>query len=129
MRIQGGVALVLLLGLGLCGCGPKKPFDGPTNDAFNGRLTHNGQPVSFPESEKVRLEVYHETGRSFLIPIQPDGSFQIGWFPIGKYSAMLTRQEKEARGGPGKRHNVPGGFTVEAGKTEYSIELGQGWRP
>jgi hypothetical protein len=129
MRTLGGVALLLGLGLAVAGCGPRKSFDGPTVDAFTGRLTHDGQPVTFPDNEKVTLEVYHETGRSFLIPIKPDGSFEIGWMPIGKYSATLLRGNKDVRGPPAKRHNVPGGFKVEDGKTEYTIELGKGWQP
>src|SRR6516164_5876833 len=113
MRRQAGLALFVLLGLGLSGCGPHKSFDGPTVDAFNGRLTANGQPVTFPGTEKVRLEVFHETGQSFVIPIQPDGSFQIGWMPIGKYTATLLWGGKDARGLPAKRHAVPGGLTIE----------------
>jgi hypothetical protein len=129
MRIRGEVAVLLGLGLACSGCGPKKSFEGPTVDAFTGRLTHNGRPVTFPETEKVRLEVYHETGRSFLIPIRPDGSFDIGWMPIGKYSATLLRGTPDGRGPPAKRYNVSGGLTIEDGKTEYTIELGKGWRP
>jgi hypothetical protein len=123
--MRRGVALLLLLGPGLSGCGPKKSFEGPTVDAFTGQLTRNGQPATFPETQKVRLQVYHETGRSFLIPIQPDGSFKIGWMPIGKYSATLLRA-KEGTGPPEKRDNIPGGLTIESGKTEYAIELGKG---
>jgi hypothetical protein len=125
--MRGCVALLLLLGLS--GCGSKKSFDGPTVDAFIGRLTRNGQPVTFPETEKVRLEVFHETGQSFLIPIQPDGSFKIGWMPIGKYSAALLRGNKDAKGPPAKRHNIPGGLQIEDGKTEYTIELGKSYQP
>src|SRR5579883_2486168 len=91
---------IVILGLGfiVAGCGPKKPFDGPTVDAFVGRLTHDGKPVTFSEGQSVTLEVYHETGRKFGIPIHPDGSFTIGWMPIGKYSAILMRENKQARG-------------------------------
>jgi hypothetical protein len=127
--MRGGVGLLLGMALGLAGCGPKKSFDGPTVDAFIGRLTSDGKPVSFPDSETVRLEVFHETGETFLIPIKTDGSFEIGWMPIGKYSATLLRGNKEGRGPPSKRHNVPGGFTIEDGKKEYTIDLGKGWRP
>jgi hypothetical protein len=129
MRRLCGAALVLALGLVVSGCGPRKPFTGPTVDAFNGRLTHDGKPVSFPDGESVMLEVYHQTGEKFGIPIRPDGTFRIGWMPIGKYSAMLMRERKSARGAPASRYNIPGGFTIEDGKTEYSIELGKGWQP
>jgi hypothetical protein len=124
-----GMTLILGLGLVIGGCGPRKSFNGPTVDAFTGRLTHDGKPVTFPEGGKVMLEVYHETGEKYGIPIQTDGSFKIGWMPIGKYGATLLRSNKEERGPPTKRYNVPGGFTVEAGKTEYTIELGKGWQP
>jgi hypothetical protein len=129
MSIRGGVALMLVLGLGLCGCGRKKPFDGPTVDAFTGRLTQDGKPVTFADSKEVMLQVYHETGRPFGIPIEADGSFKIGWMPIGKYSATLMWGNKEGRGPPTHRYNVPGGLTIEDGRTEYTIELGKAWKP
>ena len=131
---------VALLGMSLvvvhCGCA-RKTYDGPTVDAFTGRLVHDGQPVSFPADEKVMLQLFHEKGRPFGIPIQPDGSFKIGWMPIGKYTAMLQRSGKGAvasPGGPiamglGGAYTVPNGLTIEAGKTEYTIELGKEWKP
>jgi len=119
------------LGLCLClagvGCGPRKPFDGPTVDAFTGRLTHNGQPVSFPDGVAT-LKLFHEKGQSFDIPLQPDGTFKIGWMPIGKYSALLNRPPKGAKGAP-TRYQVPGGLTIQDGKTEYTVELGKGFKP
>jgi hypothetical protein len=127
MRTLRGVALIL--GMVVAGCGPKKPFDGPTVDAFTGRLTRDGKAVTFLETEKVSLEVIHQTGERYGIPIKPDGSFQITWMPIGAYSATLLRSNKEARGPATNRYNVPGGLTIEAGKTEYTIELGKDWKP
>jgi hypothetical protein len=129
MRTLGSIAVFLGLGMVVVGCGPRKSFDGPTVDAFTGRLTHDGRPVTFTEGETVSLDVYHETGRHFGIPIQSDGSFKIGWMPIGKYSATLMRGKTEGRGPPASRYNVPGGLTIEEGKTEYAIELGKGWKP
>jgi hypothetical protein len=128
--MRGWFRLALILGLGglTAGCGPRKSFDGPTVDAFTGRLAHDGKPVSFPEGEQVEVRVHHEKGESFDIPIRPDGSFQIGWMPIGKYSATLLRENKQERG-PAKRYTIPGGLTIEAGKTEYTIELGKNWKP
>jgi hypothetical protein len=127
MRVLCGVALTLGLGLAVAGCGPRKPFDGPTVDAFTGRLTHGGKPLTVPESEKVTLTLIHEKGQSFIIPIQPDGSFQIGWMPIGKYSALLNRESDKDRAP--RKYRVPGGMAIEAGKTEYTIELGKAWQP
>jgi len=112
------------------GCERKAYKDGPTVDAFVGRLTHKGEPVTFPADDKVLLKVILQTnGRSFGIPIQSDGTFQIGWMPIGKYSAILSRRSQAAgnRRGP-QMYNVPDGFTIEEGKTEYNIELGPNWK-
>jgi len=116
-------------GLALVGCA-KKPFDGPTVDAFNGKLTHDGKPVSFAPGESVTLQVIHQTsGQSFGVPIKPDGTFQIGWMPIGKYSALLKREPRGgARGGP-NIYNVSEGFAIQDGQTEYAIDLGKGWKP
>jgi hypothetical protein len=121
---------VLLAGFGLAstGCGPSKPFDGPTVDAFVGRVTQDGKPVSFPESEQVILTVYHEKGQSFGIPLKPDGTFKIGWMPIGKYAVTLERESKGPRGAPSKQ-NVPGGLTIVEGQTEYTIDLGKARKP
>jgi hypothetical protein len=124
--------LVLAVSAVAYGCA-RKPFHGPTVDAFNGRLTRKGEPVSFPEKEKPILKVFHEKGKSFGIPIEPDGTFQIGWMPIGKYSAMLIRENKasaDRRGPPQTMYHVPNGFAIEEGKTEYLIiELGPDWKP
>jgi hypothetical protein len=127
MRVVWGVVLAAGLGLVVVGC-KSRHFDGPTVDAFTGKVTHNGKPVSFPEGEEVSLKVFHEKGQSFGIPLKSDGSFQIGWMPIGKYSVMLNRAPKGGKGPPG-RYNVPGGLTIEQGKTEYTIELGKDWKP
>jgi hypothetical protein len=126
MRVVPGVALVIALSLSAVGCS-KKEFDGPTVDAFNGRLVQDGQPVSFPADERVLLELFHEKAQSFKIPIQADGTFQIGWMPIGKYTATLLREKPGAKGAPA-RFPVPGGLTIEAGQTQYQIELGKGWK-
>jgi hypothetical protein len=126
MRVSLGVALIFALLSGGVGCS-KKEFDGPTVDAFNGRLVQDGQPVSFPADERVLLELFHEKAQSFKIPIQSDGTFQIGWMPIGKYSATLLREKPGAKGAP-SRFTVPGGLTIADGQTQYQIELGKGWK-
>jgi hypothetical protein len=128
MRMLSGTILIIALASMAAGCGSRKSYDGPTVDAFTGRLTHNGQPVSFATGEKVQVEVFHEKGQKFGIPIQPDGSFQIGWMPIGKYSMLLVRQNNQERGAE-RRYNIPGKLAIEQGKTEYTIELGKDWKP
>jgi len=120
--------VVLALALAVVACSSSRPFPGPTVDAFTGRVTHNGQPVSFPPGEDVSLTLFHEKGQSFGIPLQPDGSFKIGWMPIGKYTVLFNRAPRGGKGPPGKS-NVPGGLTIEEGKTEYTIELGKDWKP
>src|SRR5262249_25110338 len=91
------------------------------------RLVHDGKPVSFAAGRDIELRLFHETGQSFGIPIKEDGTFQIGWMPIGKYSATLDRPSR-GKGGP-SRYSVPGGLAIEDGKAEYTIELGKNWKP
>jgi hypothetical protein len=128
MRVSYGPALAAAIVVSAVGCGGHKEFDGPTVDAFTGRLTHDGNPVTFPAEERVQLQLFHEKAQSFNIPVQPDGTFKIGWMPIGKYSATLVRERPGAKGGAPARHSVPNGLTIEAGKTEYTIELGKGFK-
>jgi hypothetical protein len=118
--------LALVVGMS-AGCGQSRPVEGPTVDAFNGRLTHDGKPVSFPPGEEIFLQVFHEKGQSMLIPIKSDGTFNIGWMQIGKFSALLKRNPKVARAAP-TNYTVPGGFTITEGQTEYTIELGKGFK-
>jgi hypothetical protein len=130
MRIMS--VLIFTLGLGwLVGCNQQhKTFDGPTVDAFNGKLVHNGKSVTLPNTETVELKLIYEKGDTFGVPIKSDGSFQIGWMPIGKYTAMLIREKNQgaSKGGP-NMYTVPGGFEIVSGKTEYEVELGKNWKP
>src|SRR5437868_6180667 len=127
MRLSYRATLVVTLALSAAGCGQKKPFDGPTVDSFGGKLTAVGQPVSFQPGQDVTLQLFHEKGQSFGVPVRPDGSFQIGWMPTGRYAAMLIRKANGPKAGSGK-YNVPGGLTVEDGKAQYTIDLGKGWK-
>lgn len=126
MRVILPVALAAA-GLFVVGCEKKGGFDGPTVEAFTGRVVKDGQPVVLPDGDKVQLKLVHSTGQSFGIPLRTDGTFQIGWMPIGKYSAVMSRQPKDSKSGP-QMYNVPGGFEIEAGRTEYAVELGKGWK-
>jgi hypothetical protein len=128
MRLVSTVLLSLALGLLGAGCGEKKSFDGPTVEAFTGRVVKDGKPVAFPAGESVQLKLIHEKAQSFGIPLAADGAFKIGWMPIGKYSAILIRQKDGGKGGP-NMYNVPGGFEIVDGKTEYEVELGKTWKP
>lgn len=123
---------VLILAIVSAGCG--SVYDEPTIDDFNGRLTHKGQAVSFPADEKVVLRLtFHKKAERFGIPISPDGTFDITWMPIGKYSATLERSGTSGPGDAGRGaskqiYNVPDGLTIEEGQTEYVVELGEGFR-
>jgi hypothetical protein len=133
MRHVSLVVLIAMVGSVVVGCRTSK-IPGidpsvPTVDAFNGKVVRDGEPVSFPEGEAVQLMIYHESGQSFGIPLNSDGTFQIGVMPVGKYSAILERPPKSGQRGPPTKYGVPGGLTIEAGKTEYTIELGKDWKP
>jgi hypothetical protein len=131
MRTCCASLFLVAAGLFATGCGGGKSFDGPTVDKFNGKLAHDGKSVAFPAGETVQLKmVFQQKPESFGIPIKEDGTFQIGWMPIGKYSATLIRQKNEG----GKKaapimYNVPDGVTIAEGQTEYTIELGKNWKP
>lgn len=128
MRQVSRVVLLAAIGWAAVGCSHRE-FKGPTVDAFTGHVVREGEPVSFPAGEEVSLTLFlHETGESFGIPLQSDGTFKLGWMPIGKYTVMLNRPPKNGRGQPTK-YSVPGELNIEAGKTEYTIELGKNWKP
>jgi hypothetical protein len=131
MRTINRLVLTFCLGLAVFGCTNKKGgYDGPTVDAFHGKVTHHGNPVTFAEKE-AQLNLYHEKGQHFGIPLKPDGTFEIGWMPTGKYSIMLERTtQNPAQKGPQKTmYSVPDGLTIEDGKTDYVIELGKDFKP
>jgi hypothetical protein len=128
MRAFTLATLAVILGWTVVGCGPPKAkFEGPTIPAFNGRVVADGKPVTFPEGDDLFVKVYHEKGESFNIPVKSDGTFNIGWMPIGRYSAALMRKNKAGKGGPG-RYGIAD-FTVVAGQTEYVLELGKNFKP
>jgi hypothetical protein len=131
MRTINRLVLTCCLGLAVFGCGNKRGgYEGPTVDAFHGKVTHNGNPVKFAEGE-AQLNLYHESGQQFGIPLKADGTFEIGWMPIGKYAIMLERtaQTPVMKGPQKTRYTVPDGLTIEEGQTTYSIELGKDWKP
>src|SRR5262245_7280341 len=128
MRTINRLVVTCCLGLAAFGCSNNKGgYEGPTVDAFHGKVTHNGNPVKFAENEEVQLSVFHESGQQFGIPLKADGTFEIGWMPTGKYSMMLERTAKNpATKGPAKsRYSVSDGLTIEEGKKDYVIELGK----
>jgi len=130
MRTINRLVLTFCVGLAMFGCKPTGEYEGPKVDAFHGKLVHNGKPVKFAEDEEVQLVVFHDTGRRFGIPLKEDGSFEIGWMPIGKYAMQLERTQKHTKKGASKsRYGVPDTLSIEAGKTDYVIELGKNYKP
>ena len=131
MRTINRLVVTCCLGLAVFGCTNKKGgYEGPTVDAFHGKVTHNGQPVTFAENE-AQLNLYHEKGQQFGIPLKPDGTFEIGWMPTGKYSMMVERtpQASKKAAASKTRYNVPDSLTIEDGKKDYVIELGKNFKP
>ena len=130
MRDLVGPTLLGAMLLFCASCEPPKTggFDGPTIDKFVGKLVKDGKPVSFDPAEKVTLQLkLLKRNRSFGVPIKADGSFDIGWMPIGKYAAVLDRN---ASANPSRANMfaLTREFLIEAGKTEYEIELGPTWK-
>ena len=121
--------LVLALVLLSAGCRKREKFDGPTVDAFHGQLLSDGKPVSFSADEVVKINLIHkDSAERFGIPIKADGSFEIGWMPIGDYMCSLERKKGGSeRQGQFESTSKPisGGLRIEEGKTEYEIELGE----
>ena len=128
MRTICGLVVIIGVALGLAGCGDndKQKYI----KTFTGQLTQDGKPVTFPEG--TTLLVIHEGGRlSGGVPIKPDGSFNIGKMPVGKYGLVLERSGATpgGKGGPSRsKYPIPGGLTLEEGKTEYTVELGKDFK-
>jgi hypothetical protein len=119
--------VTILVAFGLVssnGCSNKPNFNGPTVDAFTGRVTQNGQPIRLPEGSGIQLKMWHESGTSFLIPLDSEGKFKIGWMPIGKYSLMLEGPPPPGGRGAPMKQSIENRFSIEDGKTDYTIELG-----
>lgn len=135
MRNINRLVVSFCLGLAIFGCTNKGPqgYEGPTIDAFHGKVTQNGNPVTFEGTEEVQLGLSHETGKHFGVPLKADGTFEIGCcVPTGKYTVLLERKTRSSakRGIPSKsRYDVPNGLTIEEGKTDYVIELGKDFKP
>jgi hypothetical protein len=131
MRTINGLLLTFWLGLVAVGCTPEKSYKGKTVDKFVGKVTYNGKPVNFAADQQAQITLFHEKGQQWIIPLKEDGTFDIGWMPVGKYAVMLVRYQSARAKGPGmRRYSVPAGLTIEDGKTtDYVIELGKGFKP
>lgn len=121
------LTLALVVSIAIAGCGG--PYKEPTIEKFDGQLTHEGQPISFADGEKVLLRLtLHKNGERFGVPISPAGTFDIGWMPIGEYSATLERGGS-ASGFGVDLYNIDEGLTIAEGQTKYTVELGEKFKP
>jgi hypothetical protein len=131
MRILCAVIFLAALGLTASGCSDRSGIgapDGPMVDAFVGRVTHDGKPVTLPAKSQLKV-MQHGSSWSMGVPLQTDGTFTIGKMPVGKYSVILETPPKEgSKGAPGQKYSVPQVLSIEQGKTEYTIELGKNWK-
>jgi hypothetical protein len=126
MRVLFG-ALLLIVSITIAnGCNSRE-YSGPTVDKFTGTVTHNGKQITVKPGERLTIQMRHESGQVFGIPIHPDGTFEITWMPLGHYSLISEKYKDGQRGGPSK--TGVGDFQVMNGKTEYTIELGKNWKP
>jgi hypothetical protein len=125
---------VILLGILLAavGCGPEKvqrEYTGPVIEKFSGRLVRDGKPIEFPKEELVTLQMlFTKNGSMMGIPIKADGTFEIGWMPIGCYHLILERQAPEPTA-QARKAVVPNEFYISRGKEVYNIEMGEAFQP
>ena len=123
-----GPSLLLGMVLIVVGC-QRRGFDGPTVDAFQGHVLSQGKPVRFAADERAKLILIHKgSSDRFNIPLEADGTFTIGWMPTGEYLGSLDI----SKGDPAKpweigsnQKQIPPGFRIEDGRTEYEIEVGK----
>ena len=128
MRLLASALFLAVVVLSASGCGHGKEFDGPTVDKFEGKVTKDGKPFTIPASDELSIEAKHESHQTFGIPIKHDGTFEIGWMPLGNYVLFAEYHKAGQKGRPNKV-TIPGGLQVMQGKTDYVIELGKNWKP
>jgi hypothetical protein len=122
------VITTVLVTLLFVGCGPTPADYGETTEAFVGHIVQNGKPVTLPEG--ARLDVtQNSTYHKFGIPLNSDGTFKIGWMPIGKYSVELIWIREAATGQSSQqRYSVPNELVIEKETKPYEVELGKKWK-
>lgn len=131
MRIKTVLTVLMAIPFSFVGCGQTPVKYKETTEAFVGAVVQNGKPITLPEGARLDL-VHEETYSKFGVPLKQDGSFEIGWMPIGKYSAELVWLKGATTGNAGgsqERYNVPNGLTIEKDRTQYQLELGKQWKP
>jgi hypothetical protein len=128
MRVLASALLLAVLVLPAVGCGSGREYDGPTVDKFTGTVTKDGKPFTVPGGDRFTIQARHESNMTFGIPIKSDGTFEIGWMPLGNYTLFAELYKAGQKGRPNKV-TIPGGLQVMLGKTEYNIELGKNFKP
>lgn len=128
----------LIAGLAIiAGCERRATIEGPTVNKFTGKLIAQGKPLTLTAGDKASLKLFHHSGQSFGIPIQTDGTFNIGEMPIGKYSGQLVIEKdplassdgKPVKKAPSKMVPLPDGFEIKEGQTEYTVDFGDRYKP
>jgi len=118
----------------LAGCEPKSEITGPTVTQFSGKVMIGGKLASIKSGDRVVLLLIDKMGQSYGIPISADATFSVGKMPISKYSVQVrvdpapVTSEKGSRAAPQRVTNVPAGFEIVEGQTEYAVELGKGFK-
>ena len=133
MRLLSTFTLAATLAL-LAGCEPKSEITGPTVTQFSGKVVIDGKPVAIKSGDRVVLFLIDKMGQSYGIPVNADATFSVGKMPISKYSVQVrvdpapVTSEKGSRAAPQRVTNVPAGFEIVEGQTEYTVELGKGFK-
>jgi hypothetical protein len=138
MRVLFGSILMAGLVWTAVGCsyGPKPYYSGPKVSSFSGQVLQDGKPIALPEDEEVvvqfRVLEGEAIGKEFGVPLKSDGTFSIGWMPLGKMAMKMERTPKDPAKrspGPPRAYSIPGTLATEQGKTSgYTIELGKNWK-
>jgi hypothetical protein len=122
------VTTAVLFALLFAGCGPAPADYGETTEAFEGKIVQNGKPVTLPDGAILNV-TQNSTYHRFGIPLNSDGTFKIGWMPVGKYSLELIWVRESATGQSSQqRYNVPNELVIEKETKPNEIELGTKWK-
>lgn len=122
------LSTIVVIAASFVGCGPSAADYGETTKAFVGHVVQNGKPITLPEDSRLNV-TQNSTYHRFGIPLKQDGSFTIGWMPVGAYSVELIWIRQSATGSTSQeRYGVPHDLVIEKEPKEYEIELGQKWK-
>lgn len=125
MRVRFCALLMAMIAASVFGCNSRE-YSGPTVEKFTGTITANGKQITVKPGEHLTIQMRHESGQTFGIPIKEDGTFEIGWMPLGHYDLITEKYKDGQRGGPSKVGVGP--FQVTNDRTEYTIDLGKRWK-